>query len=387
MSDLSEQYRAAIRNALRRAIASLPAEEDPALVEEICQHLLRLSNEQREAWLRTAARTGGFATCRQLTALAEAAAESDPQAMENAARAAVAAAEALSPQGNFERLAADTRAEAWAVLARALRIRGDLAAAEDALRRAQLHLVFGTEDPALAAKVLAVGGAIRMGRRRCRQAIEMLEEAGRLYASIDDQHQEGRMLLLKACALRLIDRLDEAASTVHAALERIDGERGPALKMSAYHNLAVYLEEAGQPEKALAVLQGAAPLYEQHARPLNQLRRSWIEGRLLAAVGSPAEAIARLDAVRRRFTDLGLAFEAALCALDLAAVLAEESQLAEVEKLATEMYPVFVAREIPREAAAALLLFAQAARARTATAASIRSIVERLKQIQRRRAA
>ena len=152
----------------------------------------------------------------------------------------------------------------------------------------------------------------------------------------------------------LADRIEDAIVSVVSAAERADAERDPLLKLYSLHNLALYLEEAGEVRVALAILDRAEVLYEQAAGPLLKLRKRWVEGRLLARLECLPEAISILDSVRLRFTELGMAFDAALAALDLAVFYAQLGKMREVEQLATEMYPVFVSRDIPREATAAL---------------------------------
>ncbi len=302
-----------------------------------------------------------------------------------AARAAVGCAEAVPLTGPLVALTADIRAESWASLANALKVRGLLREAEDAWSSAQFHLVFGSGDPMLKAKLLWLKGSLRIEQRRLRQAIQLLGEARQLYLSIEDGQQEAKTLLTLSRAYWLADRLEEAIASVVSAAARADSEKDPLLKLYAFHNLAVYLEEAGHPQVALAVLERAETLYEEHGGPIAKLRKRWVEGRLLGRLGRTTTAVSLLDPVRRRFAELGMAFDAALAALDLATFYAQLGKLHEVERLATEMYPVFVSRDIPREATAALLLFAEAARAHTATVASITEVAERLKKIQSRK--
>lgn len=305
--------------------------------------------------------------------------------MLRAARAAMACAEALPSTGHLVALTADTRAEAWSSLANALRVRGNLREADEAWSSAQFHLVFGSGDPMLRARLLSLKGSLRIEQRRLRQAIELLEETRSLYISIEDRQEEAKTLLTLGRAYWMADRLEEAIAAAVSAASRCDGEKDPLIKVYAFQNLALYLEAAGQAREALAILERTEALFEETAGPLVKLRKRWVEGRLLARLDRLDEAISILDSVRQRFADLGLAFDAAQAALDLAVFYAQLGKMREVEQLATEMYPVFVSRDIPREATAALLLFAEAARAHTATVASITEVAERLKKIQSRK--
>ncbi len=346
---------------------------------------VRLSPEGKVAWLSHHPEGAAFFTCRDLIEKSEAVRDSDSAAMLAMSRAAVACAEAFPASGELHALADDIRAEAWASLSNALKVRGLLREAEGASSNAQLHLASGSGDPLLKAKLLWLKGSLRIEQRRLRQAIELLDEARRLYISINDRQAEAKTLLTLGRAYWMADRIEDAIACVFSAARRADSERDPLLKVHAFQNLAGYLEAAGQPRLALAILERTDALFEESAGPLLKLRKRWVEGRLLARVDRLGEAITILDSVRQRFTDLGMAFDAALAALDLATFYAQLGKLHEVEELATEMYPVFVSRDIPREATAALLLFAEAARAHTATVASITEVAERLKKIQSRK--
>ncbi len=378
-------YQAAIRRSLIAARESLPVADDAEVAEATCRQLLQLGAEEHPGWLAVHPQAASLSACQLLIEQSETQRDTDAAAMLAAARAAVACAEALPFTGRLAALTADMRAEAWGALANSLKVRGALREAEEAWSRAQFHLVFGSGDPMLKAKLLALKGSLRIEQRRLRQAIELLKEAQQLQASISDPQQEAKTLLVLSRAYWLADRLEDAIVTVVTAAGRADGEKDPLLKLYALHNLALYLEEAGQTQVAMAILGRSEMLYEEAAGPLLKLRKRWVEGRLLARLGQLEEAVSILDSVRQRFADLGLAFDAAQAALDLAVFYAQLGKMREVEQLATEMYPVFVSRDIPREATAALLLFAEAARAHTATVASITQVAERLKRIQSRK--
>ena len=82
--------------------------------------------------------------------------------------------------------------------------------------------------------------------------------------------------------------------------------------------------------------------HEQGAE-LDGLRVDWSAGRIAAGLGRRAEAIARLEGVRQRFTDLELSYEAALSSLDLAVLWLEEGRTAEVREIAVAMEWIFKA--------------------------------------------
>lgn len=73
--------------------------------------------------------------------------------------------------------------------------------------------------------------------------------------------------------------------------------------------------------------------------------------------------------VRDGFLQEGNAYDAALVALELATMYAEQGRTGEVKALAEEMVPAFEAQDVHRETLAALILFRDAARTEKVTLA------------------
>ena len=167
-------YQFAIRRGLIAAREALPATEDAEVATATCRQLLQLGAEDHAAWLAAHPQAASLTACQLLIEQSEALRDQDAAAMLAAARAAVACAEALPFTGRLAALTADSRAEAWASVANALRVRGSLREAEEAWGSAQFHLVFGSGDPMLKAKLLALKGSLRIEQRRLRQAIGAL---------------------------------------------------------------------------------------------------------------------------------------------------------------------------------------------------------------------
>jgi tetratricopeptide (TPR) repeat protein len=170
-------------------------------------------------------------------------------------------------------------------------------------------------------------------------------------------------------ALRQADRL-------------IDPEREPRLRLCIHHNLADNLSKAGRHWEAAALLPDLKNLAAAYGSAQDRLRLDWVEGRIAAGLGDHERACRLLSRVRQTFLDEGNAFEAALAALDLAVSYLRGGETGEVRKLADEMVTVFREVEVPREALAALLLFQEAARQETATAALAQEVAASLTQAQ-----
>jgi hypothetical protein len=165
---------------------------------------------------------------------------------------------------------------------------------------------------------------------------------------------------------------------VFLALQLLDPRRDPEQHFFAVRNSVLYMTELGWNEQALVMSQACEVFYAMLEDPVLTLRGRWVKGRLHARCGEPLAAEAYLDRVRRGFRERALPYEAALATLDLALLHAEQHDYRKVKQLVEEMYPVFVDKAIPREAAASLLLFADAARKSGASATALSELIDRL---------
>lgn len=145
------------------------------------------------------------------------------------------------------------------------------------------------------------------------------------------------------------------------------GEGDRRLALYIRHNLAHYLCEAGSFEAAATTMAEARDLYQELADSYTQLRRAWLEGKIAAGLGRFEEAESSFKTIRQSYLDKGLGYDAALVAIDLALLYAQQGRTSDLKDLAEEMYPIFAAEDIHREAAAALALFQEAAHQEAAT--------------------
>jgi hypothetical protein len=103
----------------------------------------------------------------------------------------------------------------------------------------------------------------------------------------------------------------------------------------------------------------------------------------IAGQGRTAAAQAGLEQVRRKFADLEMPYDAALASLDLAALWLNTGRTAEVKELAIEMEAIFRAKNIHREALAALVLFWEAAKREAATLELVRGVIAEIETAKR----
>jgi tetratricopeptide (TPR) repeat protein len=360
-----------LRALLATAEEGLPSRLPLPEVARLCRELASRPPSAQVLLTRNSSRYGHLDVGKGLLDWAYALRHKDPRRMLELARAAVRFARALPKTVGPSCLLADLRAEAWMVFANALRVNNRLRAAEAAFRRARSCLEAGSGDGLLQAKLNALLGALRVGQQRFPEALDLFREAARLYERLGDGHLAGEVLVAIGRAHQQAGDLRQALRCLHAALSRIESGRDRTLPLVTLQIIAELLNDAGYPEDAVAALREAAPLYDLAPGDVMLLRFQWSEGKLCAKLGREEEALRRLEAVRRAFLDLQLPLDAALAALDLAALHARRGQMDRVAALAAEMLPVFRTQEIHREARLALLLFARAAQAGRATPSAI----------------
>ncbi len=370
----SQAYERAVDRASRLASRRLRPDDAAArasalLAKERRQHVAGLRRLDPAAGLDVVAALSDH--CRQLF-------RCDPEAALRAAAATVEAAQALGAYGTLRTLVYDARALAWGLLANAHRVVEDYAPAERCWRQSERSLERGTGDPFLQAQLLDLQGSLRRDQQRFEEASDLFREAQGLFLSILELPMAGRSGVNRGLAIYYAGRIDESIQVTATAARWVDPRREPVTAIAALHNLAAFVAEAGASRSALCLLEDGGLLYAAGSTT-DQLRGLWLRGRLHAALGEWPLAERCLGAVHRGFRQGELWFDAALSGLELAVTLLHLDQPAEVGRLAEELLPVFVAKEIPREASASLLLFVEAARRQATSAEQAEALVAELK--------
>lgn len=269
------------------------------------------------------------------------------------------------------------RAYAWAHLASAWRVSGDLQPAEEAQRHADRSWREGAAgmgdmlgyEPV----ILGLKASLRKDQRRFEEALALLDEVIAAYLAGDldtqDYHLAGRAMVTKAKVLEEMGELEEALRLLREASPLVDPVREPRLFLCLEHNRLDYLAKLGRPEEARVLLPKVRALSEELGNDLDLLRLNWAEGHLRNALGEIPEAIDLLTRVRADFIARGIGFDAALVTLDLSTAYLKAGNTSAVAELAREMLPIFEAQDVHREALAALAVFQQAALQEKATLA------------------
>ncbi|HWM95391.1 MAG TPA: tetratricopeptide repeat protein [Thermoanaerobaculia bacterium] len=333
-------------------------EEAPVLLAE----LLGQPRDRRRALAGSEPRFRLLKLCDQLETASRQAWADDPAAALELAGLAVEIAERLDADRYGEALVEDARALAWAYLGNARRIAGDLDRSEEALARAEAHYRKFETDLLTEAEILGFEASLRNTQGRFAEAATLLDRVLRLYRETGDRHQEGRALILKGMILGDGGDFREAVRHLGAGLHLVDGAAEPRLLLVARHNLAWYLSDDGRHREALAALEPHRQLYLELGNRMDLLRLRWLEGRIALGLGRLDEGEEALGLAREAFLEQGICFDAALVSLDLAMVHARRGDTAGVQRIASEIVPVFQACGVHPEAIAALLLVCQTER-------------------------
>jgi hypothetical protein len=145
-------------------------------------------------------------------------------------------------------------------------------------------------------------------------------------------------------------------------------------------NLAASLHALCRDDEAAALLPAIRELTDRLDQATDRLRLRWLEGKIAAGQGRSEKAIAALEEVQAGFVAAANAYDAALVALELAALLAEQGETARVKTLARQTAEIFRAQAVAREALMAIQLFVQAAEREALTAELARELAERIEQ-------
>jgi tetratricopeptide (TPR) repeat protein len=267
---------------------------------------------------------------------------------------------------------------AWAFVANARRVKGDLPGAEEAFVRSDRLWDAGAGgDPGVldGARLLDLKASLRSYQGRSEEALLLLDQA---LAATRAGEAQVRILIQKAIALRFLGNYRESNKELRKAEALAQGRPDPRLSWLIGFNLAANLLQLGQYLEAWALLPGVRELAVGLGHELDLIRVLWLEGRILAGLADQEKALPTLEQVRRYFTANQIAYDAALASLEVAVLYLEQGRAGKVKGLAEEMLWIFKGQGVHQEALAALRLFYEAAKKEEASADLARRLVQYL---------
>jgi transcriptional regulator with XRE-family HTH domain/ribosomal protein L20 len=300
----------------------------------------------------------------------KAAAHSAEQALE-LAHLALRAAE-LSPGGAGWR--SPLQGFAWAFIANARRVAGDLPSAESAFACAWQHWQGGLVAGRTVLgewRLLHLQASLRMNQRNWTAALDLLSRA----RAAAPPEATSRILLTRASTLNLAGETSAALATLREAAPLLEPTAEPRLRYAWSFQVVLSLCGLGQYDRAEAELPALRKLSLELGNDLDLVRSLWMTARVAAGRGRTAEACKMLNQVRQDFAARRNAYDTALASLELAVLYLETERRAEARELARQMVWIFKSQAVHREALAALKIFCESARDETATAEQARKIL------------
>ncbi len=272
-------------------------------------------------------------------------------------------------------------AKSFAVLGGAYRIAARFEDAETAYRSAFRHAQRGAISPIGRAELQKRFAKLRSAQGRFSEALRLLDPAIEVFREAGSQLDHADALNNKGYVLLEANRFSEAASYCGRALALAKGKRRTSrlaklTVSSATHNLAAAVLERCQSRDLSEVLPLVIEAKKYQGKCRNSVAReklAWVEARIHAKFGCGRTAERRLVSARKRLSELGAPFEAALVALELSVLYLHWQEWPKLEKLALETFEEFQALSSHTEAVAALRLWVEGAKMRSLTKESIRA--------------
>jgi tetratricopeptide (TPR) repeat protein len=265
-----------------------------------------------------------------------------------------------APGGLESDWARDLAVRAEARRANAVRVTGDLAAADRLFELARRRLAAKpAADRTVYAEVASLEASLRRDERRYEEAGSLLDRAVFLSNEAGDREGVARALIQRAEIGQHFERHDEALADLARARELLDADQQPFLYLLAVCSAAPTLLDLGRPAEAEHLLlqaEAAAVAVE----PWWALRIRYLKGRAAHLKGDRDRAIQLLGEARRGFVAQKLPYDVAAVSLDLALVHLDRGAAREAARLARQIAPVFRAVGVEREALATLRVFQQA---------------------------
>jgi tetratricopeptide (TPR) repeat protein len=220
------------------------------------------------------------------------------------------------------------------------------------------------------ARVLNIQAALLRDERNLEESLRVFEEALQLPVT----RERISILIGKSKTLEEMERYEAALDVLAATAEEIGAGEVQLLFVVCF-NRAVLLCHLERFDDATALLTSLQASVNRDSPRLNQLRMTWLEGRIARGFGRNALAISIFTTVRQDFAARKMPYDQALVTLELAEVLTTEGKLDKVQQLTQELIPIFQDQGVHHEAARALQLFCESVKRQALTVELARQLV------------
>jgi len=267
----------------------------------------------------------------------------------------------------------------WIFVGNSRRVGGSLPGAEAAIQRAEelwAAWAGAAPIPLAAWRLPDMKASLLRHQGHFAEALKLHDRALALAPS----DTAGRIILKKAFTLEQQGEPEKALAVLQEAEARIDAAREPRLLCVLEFNRIVNLLHLHRYEEAAERLPDVKAMAEAGGRSLDSVRVVWLESKIAAGFGRRAEAEELLDRVRKEFLAREIAYDTAVATLELAVYYLEDGRTAEVRTIAAELTPIFAAQRVARETLASVKLFLQAVAQETVTAELTRVWLQELRR-------
>jgi hypothetical protein len=206
--------------------------------------------------------------------------------------------------------------------------------------------------------ILEFYAALLKDKRELSKASRFLRRAALLRRLSGDTRGLATTLLQSALVLDESGLPRQAVDSVLGALEIIgllpESKERDRLARAGLQNLATYLVNSGDPQRALWVVKSCKERLMMGGS-VASLKIDWLLADIAGAMGELASAVTAYEEIRRQFVALGHSQEVAVVTLDLARLLLKSRPLQAREE-ALSVWPILASLGIERDAREAKLL-------------------------------
>jgi tetratricopeptide (TPR) repeat protein len=232
---------------------------------------------------------------------------------------------------------ADLRGEALAIAGNAHRWAGRHGEAAPLLVEAARQLRDGSCNPLAEAQLRTYFGDYWQSLRRFEKAAGAYRGAEQVYRGIGERHLAAQALVSRAESMGYLHP-EQGIRLVRRAIQDIDGARDPELELAAHHNLAWYLNDAGQGWQAREQLLRSAGLYQRFGgHAVAALTRAWLEGRIERSLHQLDEARRLFERAWAGFQELDMEIHLTMLSIDRAELSVVSGELAAAAALLRRM--------------------------------------------------